>query len=140
MRIQITPKLAIPESELEFLFTRSGGPGGQNVNKVSTRVEVQFDVLSTPSLDAGEKQAILHVLKSRIDARGILHVAAQESRSQWRNRELAVEKFALLLRKALAPKKKRVKTRATAGSKEKRLRAKKLQSQRKKLRQLDNST
>ncbi len=123
--IIIHPQLSIPLSELGFQFTRSGGPGGQNVNKVSTRVELVFDVQGSASLTSDQKARIAQVLKSRLDSGGVLHIAAQESRSQWRNREDVVERFAALLAHALKPQKKRVATRATSGSRQKRLKSKK---------------
>jgi ribosome-associated protein len=95
--IRISASLRVPASELKFQFSRSGGPGGQNVNKVSSRVVLQFDVGNSPSLTEPEKARILAALKSRIDAHGMLRIASQESRSQWHNRERVVEKFASLM-------------------------------------------
>jgi ribosome-associated protein len=133
--VSINSNVKIPISELQFRFARSGGHGGQNVNKVETRVELLFDVAQSPSLSDSDRERILKHLKSKIDTAGILRVVAQESRSQWRNREDAVERFAELLRHALIPRKKRIKTRISAGAREKRLEEKKRRSEIKKLRQ-----
>lgn len=132
--VYINSTVIIPESELEFLFTRSGGPGGQNVNKVSTRVELLFNVLNSSHLSHEEKQRIIAKLKSRVDAEGILHVASQESRSQWKNREIVVGKFAKLLRAALTVHKRRIATKPTKSSKQIRFNEKKTHSVKKKYR------
>ena len=123
--IDIMPGLRVPLSELRFAFTRSGGPGGQNVNKVSTRVELQFEPESSSVLDDRQKALIRSSLGSRIGKDGVLRIQAQDSRSQWQNRRLATEKFSSLLRLALRPRKKRVASRPTSGSREERFRAKK---------------
>lgn len=132
--VSINSNVNIPISELQFRFARSGGHGGQNVNKVETRVELLFDVARSPSLSDSDRERILKHLGSKIDTAGILRVVAQESRSQWRNREEAVERFAALLRAALKPKKKRIATRVSAGAREKRLEQKRRRSRIKKLR------
>ncbi|MFN0157967.1 MAG: alternative ribosome rescue aminoacyl-tRNA hydrolase ArfB [Bacteroidota bacterium] len=132
--INITNTLAIPASELEFQFTRSGGPGGQNVNKVSTRVELLFNVLTSPSLTDDQRARIKRALGKRIDSSGLLHIAVQDSRSQWRNREDAIERFTDLIREALKPRKKRIPTGATKGSKQRRLQGKKLHGAKKQTR------
>jgi ribosome-associated protein len=120
--LEINPWLKIPESELQFRFTRSGGPGGQNVNKVATRVELLFDVAGTSSLDDETRARVRNKLAGVIDRKGVLRLASQESRSQWKNRVDVVEKFIQLLRRALAPQHRRVATGPTSGSR--RLRAK----------------
>lgn len=121
----INTALSIPLSEIHFRFARSGGPGGQNVNKVETRVELLFDVLHSPSLTTHQRNVLVHELGSKIDSGGLLHIIAQASRSQWQNRELAVSKFVEILQKALTPRKRRVKTKATRAAKERRLEGKK---------------
>jgi len=123
--IDIMPGIRVGDAELAFSFTRSGGPGGQNVNKVSTRVELRFDVEASPSLDDRQKQLLRSALGSRLGRDGVLMIQVQESRSQWQNRQIAAEKFARLLRHALRPRKKRRATKPTAGSREKRFNAKK---------------
>lgn len=127
-QLVINSRLSIPLSELQFGFTRSQGPGGQNVNKLSTRVELTFEIFQSSSLTDEQKQQIAAVLKSRVDANGILRLAAQSSRSQWRNREEVLERFVSLIQQALTPKKKRVPTKATHGAKQKRLTSKRLAS------------
>ncbi|MDL1891524.1 aminoacyl-tRNA hydrolase [Sphingobacteriales bacterium CHB3] len=134
MTIQITSVLSIPEREVTFRFARSSGPGGQNVNKVATRVELVFNVRDSGSLTNEQKERVFARLGSRIDSGGNLHCASQESRSQWRNREVVVEKFASLLRKALAVQKKRKPTKPSAASRHSRICNKKSHSVKKKLR------
>lgn len=123
--IDIMPGLSIPAREIKFLFTRSGGPGGQNVNKVATRVELLYDLDSSAALDGDQKARVRAALGGRIGPDGVLRIQAQESRSQWQNRLHAVGRLAALLRSALRPRKKRVASRPTAGSREERFRTKK---------------
>ena len=132
--IVINSFTAIPSSELTFRFSRSGGPGGQNVNKVETKVELLFDVANSTGLNDEQKQLILVREKNRIDSDGMLRVMAQESRSQFENRELAVEKFVSIIAGALTKRKKRLKTRASKASKEKRIEGKKLRGKKKQMR------
>jgi ribosome-associated protein len=134
--IQINTHTLIPRSELRFKFARSGGPGGQNVNKVETRVELMFDVANSPSLSPAQRERIIDHLRTAIDADGILHIVSQESRSQWQNREEAVEKFVEKIRRALKPKKKRIATKLPRAAKERRLEEKKRRGERKKLRRV----
>lgn len=93
----------LPTSELDFRFSRAGGPGGQHVNTSSTRVELVFDLASSPSLTDEERQLAERRLRSRLDAEGRLRVVAQDERSQLRNRALATKRFTELMRRALAP-------------------------------------
>ena len=123
--LNITERLIIPLGELQFKFSRSGGKGGQNVNKVETKVELLFDVRRSPTLNGNQRELIMTALGRRIDSLGVLRIVAQDSRSQWKNREIAVKRFVELLRRALRPRKKRIATRHSAGSREKRLTAKK---------------
>jgi ribosome-associated protein len=123
--LDIVPGLRLPYAELAFSFTRSGGPGGQNVNKVSTRVELRFDIEGSLSLDEGQKRLLRTALGSRVGRDGVLTIQVQESRSQWRNRQIAAEKLAELLRQGLRPRKKRRATNPTAGSRERRFSTKK---------------
>lgn len=132
--LKISETLHIPLSELEFRSSRSGGPGGQNVNKLETRIELLFDVARSPSLTDEQRNVLMSNLRSKLDTDGVLRVVSQESRSQWQNKRLAVEKFVLLLRKALKPQRKRVATKPSRSAKEKRLKLKKIRGERKKLR------
>jgi ribosome-associated protein len=135
----IHPLVNIPPAELRFRTSRSGGPGGQNVNKLETRVELLFDVARSPSLSEDQKNIILSALASRIDAEGILHISSQKSRSQWENKQIVIEKLAVLLSSALRVRKKRVKTAPTRGSKERRVQSKKKHSKKKQMRRVDLS-
>ena len=132
--IVINSHTAIPSSELTFRFSRSGGPGGQNVNKLETKVELLFDVAHSAGLTDEQKQRIFSREKNRIDADGMLRVTSQESRSQFENRETAVEKFIAILAGALAKRKKRVRTGVPKGSREKRIEGKKLRGKTKQMR------
>jgi ribosome-associated protein len=108
-------------SEFEFVTSRSSGPGGQNVNKVNTKVELRFSVFSSKILSEEEKQTIFVKLYHRINKQGILSVVAQSERSQLRNKEIAIEKFYKWLKLAFQVQKERKKTRPSKASKEKRL-------------------
>jgi ribosome-associated protein len=132
--IRIHRGLSIPEDELEFSASRSGGPGGQNVNKVSTQVQLRFDVAGSPSLSDRQRRRILSRLKTRITKDGELLVRSRRHRTQSANRKAATEKFADLLRGALRRQKKRKKTRPTRASKERRLKTKKRRGRRKSMR------
>jgi ribosome-associated protein len=126
--LHIVHGLAIPAEELEFSFSRSGGPGGQNVNKVSSRVTLRFDVTLSPSLSEEQKRRILSRLSTRISSAGILQVVSRKSRSQASNRDAAEQRFAELLKEALAPKLVRKETAAPPVARRDRLRAKKHRS------------
>jgi len=119
--ILVTDRLAIPSEELSFTASRSSGPGGQNVNKLSTRVTLQFDVLRSPSLTEDHRERIFAKLKSRISKDGILRVSCQQSRSQAANRDRAVERFVELLRQALMRRRARKRTAVPASARERRL-------------------
>ena len=119
--LNITETLAIPLAELHFQFSRSGGPGGQHVNRSATQVELTFDVADSPSLTDTQRARILSGLKSYIDTRGILHLSSQTTRSQHRNRAEVIERFQRLLQRALHIPKRRVPTRPPRHVKERRL-------------------
>lgn len=123
--ISITSTISIPDDELIFTFTRSGGPGGQNVNKVSTRVTLCFDVRQSPSLPDYARQRILARLANRINKEGVLRVVAQTTRSQAANREEALRRFVELLQAALHRDPPRRPTGVPAAERERRLAAKK---------------
>jgi len=122
-------------SEFVFKTSRSGGKGGQNVNKVSSKVELDFDVLNSTLLNSQQKSIILEKLDSRISKEGILQVVMQTERSQLANKQLAIKKFYELLKQCFVKKKKRVPTKTPRSVKEKRLKNKKINSERKKDRQ-----
>lgn len=124
----------IPTNELLFSTSRSGGPGGQNVNKVNTKVEVRFNIRDSASLTDAEKQLLMDLLKNRISDDGDLLIISQSERSQLQNRKNAEEKFFRLLAKALSPKISRKPTKPTKASAEKRLGTKKKRGKIKKLR------
>ena len=120
--------------EFLFLASRSSGPGGQNVNKVSTKVKLRFDVLNSMLLTSSEKEVILNKLARKISNDGILSIVSQSERTQLRNKEKVIEKFYFLVEKALTPKKKRKPTRPSKSSIEKRLEKKRLKGEKKTLR------
>ncbi len=123
--IAVTPQLSIPERELRFHASRSSGPGGQNINKVNTRVTLHFDVRRSPSLTVAQKSLIGRKLKTRINKEGVLYLDAQRASSQAMNRADLLDKFCRLLHEALAPRKIRKKTRISQRSIENRLDQKK---------------
>jgi len=127
--IVINDRVQIPESELRFTASRGGGPGGQHVNKVASRVTLYFDVSKSPSVDESDRARIMRMLANRLTNDGVLQISSHASRSQAANREALVHRFEQLLRGALARRKKRRKTRPTRGSKERRLEGKKQRSQ-----------
>ena len=123
--VVISDQLAIPEAELRFRFSRSSGPGGQNVQRSATRVELLFDVANSPSLSDDQRARILQRLAGYIDGAGELRIVSSATRSQLENRADAVARFRLLLAMALRRRKHRVPTKPSAGARERRLTAKK---------------
>lgn len=117
--------------EVIFVASRSSGPGGQNVNKVNTRMELRFDVVNSAMLSEEEKQRILEKLKNRISNEGILIVASQRSRSQLKNKEAALSRFHQLIARALTPETKRKTTKPPPSVDKKRLEEKQKQSEKK---------
>lgn len=115
-------------NEFQFLTSRSSGPGGQNVNKVNSKVEVRFDVQNSILLNDEQKEIILQKLYGKINSEGFLCVVSQKDRSQLLNKEDAIRKLYLLIEKALKPIKPRKKTRPTKSSVEKRLTSKRIKS------------
>lgn len=127
--LHVTPELALPRAELSYRASRAGGPGGQHVNTSSTRVELVWDVASSPSVSDEQRARILEKLANRISGEGLLLLAASDSRSQHQNREAVTGRFVELLRQALHVPRPRKRTRPTRASREKRIRAKKHRSE-----------
>jgi len=130
-------KNIIFESEFYFKTSRSGGKGGQNVNKVETKVELNFDVTGSGLLSEIQKEKILTKFKNRIDKNDVLKITAQTERSQYMNKLKAIKKFYELLEKAFKVEKIRKKIKLSRSDKEKRLTAKKTISEKKNLRRLN---
>jgi ribosome-associated protein len=124
--IRINDGLSIPRGELRFTASRSSGPGGQHVNKVSSRVTLRFDLWDSPSLTDAQKRRIAGKLATRITKEGLLTLRAQRHRSQAANRALLIERFADLLREALRRKRNRRETRPTEAAVQRRLEQKRL--------------
>ncbi len=133
--LQATDCILIPEEELSFTFVRASGPGGQNVNKVATAVQLRFDITRSPSLPEAVRQRMLKLSGSRASNDGVLLIEAQRFRSQHRNREDAVDRLLQLIRQAAEKPKKRRKTRPSRASVERRLDAKQRRSKLKSSRQ-----
>ena len=132
--LQINDELAIPWDELRYRFSRSSGPGGQNVNRTATRVELLFDVQHSPSLDATQRARLLGRLRHLIDGEGVLHLFAQSTSSQLRNRHEVTTRFATLVKQGLRVQRSRVATHPTATARQRRLGHKRARSVTKQLR------
>ena len=132
--IEITPSLLIDERDLQIDFVRASGPGGQNVNKVATAVQLRFDV-NASSLPEDVKARLIHLAGNRMTSEGVLLIEAKRFRTQEQNREDAIQRFVELMRKSLVKPKARKKTKPTQASKEERLKEKKKRAEIKKLRQ-----
>ena len=132
--IEIGNNIFISERELGFKFSKSSGPGGQNVNKVNTRVTVFFNVVENENLSNLQKKQILTKLATRIDKNGVIRIISQKYRTQRANRQAAIEKLTDLLKQATKKKTVRKKTKPSLAAKEKRLKKKKLRSDIKKQR------
>jgi ribosome-associated protein len=126
--VRVTPTLAIPRAELHYRFSPSGRPGGQHANKVSTRVELRFDVAGSPSLGPRQRARLLERLGPEV------RVVADDERSQSRNRQLATERFCVRVAAALAIEKPRRPTRPSRAATERRLEEKRRTSERKRSR------
>jgi ribosome-associated protein len=125
MPLPVTPTIVLDDAEIEERFVRASGPGGQNVNKVATAVQLRFDVERSPSLDDDVRARLKALAGSRLTADGVLVIDSREFRTQARNREAARERLADLVRRAATRPKKRRKTRPSGAAKRQRLESKK---------------
>ncbi len=129
--IRVNRLLGIDEAEISIAYTRSAGPGGQNVNKVATKAALRWNVRESPALTEGQRARLLERLATRINRDGVLRIVSSRHRSQTANRRAVFERFTELLADALRPRTPRKKTRPSRASNERRLATKRLQGQRK---------
>jgi ribosome-associated protein len=134
--IEITPSLKIDEKEIELAFIRSSGPGGQNVNKVASTVQLRFDLLHSASLTEEVKARLVRIAGKRVNAEGVLVIEAHRYRTQEQNRQDALDRLAILIRKALHKPVQRKATRPGAADRRKRLDEKKKRGEVKRARRL----
>lgn len=132
---KMKPNLLSIQTELTFKTSRSGGSGGQNVNKVSTKVLLEFDVLNSKFLDDEQRAIIQSKLENKINSEGILQVVSQTERTQLKNKKIALEKFNLLISNCFLVRKERKATKVPKAVKEKRLSDKRIKSELKRWRQ-----
>ncbi len=134
--VQINDELDIPDGELRFSYSRSSGPGGQNVNKVETRVTLSFDVARSPTLTEEQRSRLREVLGNRITGDGVLMLSSQRSRSRAANQRDTLARFVELVAAALVPDAPRVPTRIPRRARKRRLESKRRRSRVKELRQV----
>lgn len=133
--IPINEELELPVSELQFRYATGGGPGGQHANRSATRVTLLFDVANSPSLSDEQRSRLVDQLSGRLTREAVLHVDVQDSRSQWRNRQIAISRLQALLADALDEEPPRLATEPPAAAKEVRLDEKRQRGARKRDRQ-----
>ncbi|MBW1647647.1 MAG: aminoacyl-tRNA hydrolase [Deltaproteobacteria bacterium] len=124
MQIFIAPGVTFDADELQFRFVRASGPGGQNVNKVATAVQLRFDAANSPSLSEPVRRRLMRLAGKRLTAEGEIVIEARRHRTQEQNRQDALDRLTALIRQALSPPRPRRKTRPTQASRERRLAAK----------------
>jgi len=134
--IPVTADVAIDETEIHMDFVRASGPGGQNVNKVSSAVQLRFDVLNTASIPGEIRERLIRLAGKRVTTEGVLIIQASRFRTQERNRQDAVDRLVQLVRRAAEKPKRRMKTRPTLASKERQLAQKKRRGRIKKMRRI----
>jgi ribosome-associated protein len=132
--IEVTPNIKIDESELQFEFVRASGPGGQNINKVASAVQLRFDVAHSPALPEDVRSRLAYLAGRRLTDEGILIIEAKRFRTQEQNRQDALDRFLTLIRRASQKPKLRKPTRPTAQSRQRRLEAKKRRGEVKRMR------
>ncbi len=132
--IRINKNISIKESELTFKFIRSSGPGGQNVNKVATAVQLRFDITSSKSLTEDVKTRLKSIAGRKVTKDGVLIIEANRYRTQEKNRQDAIARFIALIDKSSVRRKRRIKTNPSAASNQKRIERKKRLSEKKKMR------
>ncbi len=135
--VRITSRISLDEDEIEERFIRASGPGGQNVNKTATAVQLRFRIVDSPSLPEAVRQRLVRVAGRRVDKSGVLTIEAKRYRDQSRNREDALERLAGLVRKAAEMPAPRRPTKPTAGARQRRLDDKRRRSRLKKSRRPD---
>ena len=132
--LKVTEGIVIPGSELRFTASRSGGPGGQHVNKTSSRVTLHWDLSNTDALNSQQRARVMRRLRNRLTRDGDVLVHVDDNRSQHRNKEIARQRLADAVRSALVERKKRIPTSVSKGAKKRRLETKKRRSSIKRLR------